>query len=170
MYHSSFFEPFFYIVFGDLFHGSIANLCCFEASLCFESCFFKSLSTPKKQSYRVFEFVIAYDRISIEKPDRVCMPYLALRFGKLGAYFVHQYFADFLVFGKLFFVICDDFLVHRREVINIFVSYLEVILQSKVLVFSYQYQQVSLFGNKNHHSFYIFLYLWVYLHIEKIKS
>jgi hypothetical protein len=63
---------------ANLIDSSVSSLSGFETPFLFQSLLLKGLTTPEEQAYAILELAVPDNRVPIEEPDRMGVPYLVL--------------------------------------------------------------------------------------------
>src|SRR5262249_11327051 len=63
----------------DLFGSSVSSFSGFEGPFLCQSLLLKRLTAPEKQAYAVLKLAVPDNRVPIQEPDRMGVPYLVLR-------------------------------------------------------------------------------------------
>jgi hypothetical protein len=96
---SGLFKPAFQIFCIDLFRQCVADLPGFETPFLLQAFLIKRLTTPEQQADAIFQFTVSDNWISIQKPDRMCMPYFVFCLWQVGTDLCGKQVADFFVAG-----------------------------------------------------------------------
>jgi hypothetical protein len=96
----------------DLIAGRVASFGRLELALHGQAVFLERLTTPEQQPHAILELAVPHDRIAVEEPHWMRVPYFVLGVGEFGVDLFGQEVADLAIRGSLRGVVANTVSVH----------------------------------------------------------